>query len=67
LLIDPSRISELLRRLDRWLIIEVQIKRYLDSSAHRSYNVGRESEQLPYLPPYTKYFLIDFAGELHDR
>ncbi|WP_315278947.1 ATP-binding protein [Kocuria carniphila] len=68
LLIDRPRLSALLQRLNRWLIVEVQIRRYVDSSAHRAYDIGRnDDEQVPYLEPYTKYFLVDLAGGIHDQ
>lgn len=68
LLVDRSSLSALLRRLDRWLIVEVQIRRYVDSSEYRASGVGRnDDERLPYLEPYTKYFLVDLAGDIHDQ
>ena len=68
LVIDRASLPALLRRLDRWLIVEVQIKRDVDTSDLRSHSVGRnDDEQLPYLQPYTKYFLVDLAGEIHDH
>ena len=69
LLIDRSNLSVLLRRLDRWLIAEVQIEHYVDdSSEYRSYGIsGNEDNSPPYQEPYTQYFLVDFAGEIHDK
>ena len=68
LLVDRSSLSALLRRLDRWLIVEVQIKRYVDSGEYRAYGIGRnDDERMPYLEPYTKYFLVDLEGDIHDQ
>ncbi|WP_143445429.1 hypothetical protein [Janibacter indicus] len=68
LLIERSSLSALLQMLDRWLIVEVQIKRHVDTSERRLYGVETDDhEWMPYLEPYTKYFLIDGEGYIHDQ
>lgn len=68
LLIDRPSLSELLQRLNRCLIVEVQFTRYVHSSAHRAGNIGRnDDEQVLHRNPLTKYFLIDLAGGIHGR
>ncbi len=65
LLTERASLGARLRRLDRWLIVEVGIRRHVSPS--RTYDTPRgDDERLGYLQPSTKYFLTDFAGEVHD-
>lgn len=59
-------LAGMLEELKRWLIVEVEIKRSSDDAAFRSSNDVDDEDQLRYLPPYTKYFLIDTMGEIHE-
>lgn len=56
----------LLDKLDRWLLVEVEIKRHSDDSPSRGFKHTDDDEQFRFLTPYTKYFLIDTAGEIHE-
>ena len=68
LLVDRSSLSALLRRLDRWLIVEVQIQAVRRLQRAPRHNTGRNDDQrLPYLEPYTKYFFVDLEGDIHDQ
>lgn len=55
-----------LDELDRWLLLEVEIKRRSDDSPSRSSSPIDYDDPIRYLTPYTKYFLIDTAGEIHE-
>lgn len=55
-----------LNKLDRWLLLEVEIKRRSDDSQSRSSGHVDYDDHFRYLLPYTKYFLIDTAGEIHE-
>ncbi|SDR72234.1 hypothetical protein SAMN04488543_0205 [Friedmanniella luteola] len=67
LLADEMTLGARLESLRRWLIIEVEIQRNVSSSSSRSYGMpSNDEERLEHLDPYTKYFLIDFDGALHE-
>ena len=61
---DPDWLVSWLCDLDRWLLVEVEFKRSVES--RRSTSARPDDESLGYIQPYTKYFLLDTAGELHD-
>ncbi|GAA1526236.1 hypothetical protein GCM10009690_31930 [Brevibacterium permense] len=67
ILIDRSSLSALLQQWNRWLIVEIQIRRYVDSSVHRTHDVNSNDAHEPSQVPRTKYFLIDLAGGIHDQ
>ncbi|TDC47087.1 hypothetical protein E1212_25215 [Jiangella ureilytica] len=66
---DRVWLASTLSKLNRSLIVEVEIQRRLDDTSHR---IARraddeyDDDRFRYLPPYTKYFLIDNAGEVHE-
>ncbi|KOX11873.1 hypothetical protein ADL05_22795 [Nocardiopsis sp. NRRL B-16309] len=69
LIVDRTWLTSLLTRLDRWLIVEVEIERRLESTTARHIPDeldGDEDDRFRFLYPYTKYFLIDTAGVNHD-
>jgi hypothetical protein len=70
LTVDHSWLASVLAELDRWLIIEVEVQRRSDDTSYRvtrRANAGEEDDdRFRFLDPYTKYFLIDIAGEVHE-
>ncbi|MHA7264105.1 ATP-binding protein [Arthrobacter sp. TMN-37] len=63
---NRSWLTGVLDELDRWLIVEVEIKRRSEDSAFRGSKSTDDEDQFRFLPPYTKYFLIDNTGEVHE-
>lgn len=61
LVVDRPWLSGMLAKVDRWLIVEVEIKRRSKSTSKYD-----DEERVGFLPPYTKYFLIDSKGETHE-
>lgn len=59
-------LAGVLAKLDRWLLVEVEIKRRSDDSSSRGSNYYEYDGQFRFLLPYTKYFLIDTTGETHE-
>lgn len=69
LTIDRSWLAKLLDRLNRWLIVEVEIKRSVERSGSRRFGAhvdDDDDDRLTFPQPYTKYFLIDTAGATHE-
>ncbi|BCW48100.1 hypothetical protein StoSoilB13_04420 [Arthrobacter sp. StoSoilB13] len=62
---NRSWLAGMLRELDRWLILEVEIQRRSEDIS-RSRSENPDDEELGFPSPYTKYFLIDTAGEVHE-
>ena len=64
---DQAWLATLLSRLDRWLIVEVQIERSLESSRSRQLaDVEDNEDKLRNLELYTRYFLLDATGATYD-
>ena len=66
LVVDRSWLAGVLDELDRWLIVEVEIQRRSNDTSRSSSKYDDDDESLGFLPPYTKYFLIDTTGEVHE-
>lgn len=66
LVADRNWLVGVLANLDRWLVVEVEIRRRSDDSRSRNSDDNEYDDRFPYLLPYTKYFLIDTTGEIHD-
>jgi hypothetical protein len=70
LTVNRSWLASVLAELDRWLILEVQIRRRSDDTSYRvTQRAGGEQEddeRFRFLQPYTKYFLMDTAGVVHE-
>ncbi|MCZ2857742.1 hypothetical protein [Blastococcus sp. VKM Ac-2987] len=70
LTVNRSWLASVLAELDRWLILEVQIRRRSDDTSYRvTQRAGgeqEEDERFRFLQPYTKYFLMDTAGAVHE-
>lgn len=63
---DRSWLAGMLRELDRWLIVEVEIERRAKETSRRRSENSEDDETLGRPSPQTKYFLIDTAGETHE-
>ncbi|MCQ1948110.1 ATP-binding protein [Arthrobacter sp. zg-Y1116] len=61
-----SWLTGVLDKLDRWLIVEVEIMRRSNDSAVRGSKYNDDEEHFSLLRPYTKYFLIDTTGNVHE-
>lgn len=63
-------LASTLGKLDRWLIVEVEIQRRSDDASRRVVRPSVEDDDdenpLGISQPHTKYFLIDTAGEVHE-
>ncbi|WP_210502800.1 hypothetical protein [Nocardioides xinjiangensis] len=66
LLADSAWLGDQLKRLDRWLIVEVEIRRRCDDSPS-GFAMREDDENIGYLMPYTKYYLIDSDGGVHEQ
>jgi hypothetical protein len=66
LLAECTWLTNELRRLDRWLIVEVEIRRRCDDSPS-GFTTSDDDENIRYLMPYTKYYLIDNDGGVHEQ
>lgn len=66
LVANRTWLAGVLATLDRWLIVEVEIKRRSDDPPSRGSNHNDYDDEFRFLLPYTKYFLIDTTGEVHE-
>lgn len=65
LVVNRTWLATTLQKLDRWLLLEVEVQRRWNNSSRGS-SRKNEDEHIDMLPPYTKYFLIDTTGEVHE-
>lgn len=66
LVFNRSWLARMLDKLDRWLILEVEIQRRSNDTSSRRSKLADYDERLGFSSPYTKYFLIDATGEAHE-
>lgn len=69
LIVDHCWLASALEQLNRWLIVEIEVRRRLDDTTYRGPRRADDDEDHDdmFLPlPYTKYFLINTLGEVHE-
>jgi hypothetical protein len=66
LVFDRSWLTGMLEKLDRWLILEVEIQRRSNETSRSRSKLADYDERLSLSSPYTKYFLIDVTGDAHE-
>jgi hypothetical protein len=66
LVFNRSWLARMLDKLDRWLILEVEIQRRSNDTSRSRSKLADYDELLEFPSPYTKYFLIDRTGESHE-